>query len=250
MSQKPDEILAIAGELLGYEFKDEELLITAVTHKSFANEASPADRVEHNERLEFLGDAVLSLSVSELLMTSHPDVEEGELSKMRAFLVNEQQLSQTGRQFKLGQLLRLGKGEYKSGGQDKPSILADLYEAILGAIYLDGGLQAASDFVRRTLGSLIDAVLLSAVAFDPKSRLQEVFQQNKRMPPRYGLVDIEGPDHDRKFTVAIYDRDRELCRGTGTSKKDAEQDSARILLQMIAENQISIFEQEATANDK
>ncbi|MBW1809368.1 MAG: ribonuclease III [Deltaproteobacteria bacterium] len=229
------DIIKAATQQLGYTFDDSQLLIKAVTHKSFANEAAAGDNVGHNERLEFLGDAVLGLIVSEKLMDSHPDVSEGELSRLRAALVNELQLSKAARDLALGQLLRLGRGEEHSGGRNKTSILADLYEAILGAIYLDGGLNEARKFIFQSIADQIETVEVGSSGFDPKSRLQENFQRQGEKPPSYEVISTEGLDHCRSFTVCVKVNSVELGRGVGRSKKEAEQAAAQAALDKLAD---------------
>jgi len=230
------ELVHIASKRIGYTFRDRLLLLCAITHKSFANEAPPEDRVEHNERLEFLGDAVLNLIVSQMLMSANPEASEGQLSRMRAYLVCERELARTSTRMGLGELLRLGRGEERSGGRTKNSLLANLFEAILGAVFVDGGFRAARKTVKRALGNQVEVSRDSAPFFDPKSRLQELFQQEGKAPPSYRLVALTGPEHKRKFTVAVFDgegRHTELGRGEGGSKKEAEQSAARDVLRHI-----------------
>ncbi|HUU00727.1 MAG TPA: ribonuclease III [Myxococcota bacterium] len=230
MTINEHDLVAAAAERLGYRFEKSELLIEAVTHKSYANEASPADEVRHNERLEFLGDAVLGLVVGDRLMSSHPGVDEGELTRMRAALVNEQSLFQAAERTAIGEWLRLGKGEERSGGRDKPSLLADLFEAILGAVYLDGGLDAARAVIERGLGKQIDTAPAKSSGFDPKSRLQVLLAQEGHEPPEYRLDHSEGPVHRQLFFVSVWTNGREIGGGRGNSKKEAEQAAARSAL--------------------
>jgi len=218
---------------LGHAFARLELLEQALTHKSYANEAPPADGVLHNERLEFLGDAVLSLVVGEQLMVAHPEFHEGELSRMRAALVNGEELANCGRQLELGLALRLGRGEERSGGREKASILADAFEAVLAAAYLDGGLDAARRIVQASLGDRISGGLTDDPGLDPKSRLQEVLQAAGQAPPDYFLMEASGPDHDLRFQVEVRQEDRVIGRGRGRSKKAAEQAAARDALEGI-----------------
>lgn len=230
------ELVRIASVRVGYAFRDHQLLLCATTHKSFANEAPPEDHVEHNERLEFLGDAVLNLIVSQMLMQANPGASEGQLSRMRAFMVCERELARTSTRMGLGELLRLGRGEERSGGRTKNSLLANLFEAILGAVFIEGGFPAAQLVVKRALGSQVKVSRESAPFFDPKSRLQELFQQEGKAPPSYRLVALTGPEHKRKFTVAVFDgegKHLELGRGEGGSKKEAEQSAARDVLRHI-----------------
>jgi ribonuclease-3 len=230
------ELVRIASTRVGYSFRDHQLLLCATTHKSFANEAPPEDLVEHNERLEFLGDAVLNLVVSQMLMEANPRASEGQLSRMRAYLVCERELARTSTRMGLGELLRLGRGEERSGGRTKNSLLANLFEAILGAVFVEGGFAAARKVVQRALGSQFRLSRDSAPLFDPKSRLQELFQQEGKAPPSYRLVALTGPEHKRKFTVAVFDgegKHTELGRGEGGSKKEAEQSAARDVLRHL-----------------
>ena len=230
------ELVRIASARVGYSFRDHQLLLCATTHKSFANEAPPEDLVEHNERLEFLGDAVLNLVVSQMLMQANPGASEGQLSRMRAYLVCERELARTSTRMGLGDLLRLGRGEERSGGRTKNSLLANLFEAILGAVFVEGGFVAARKVVQRALGSQVKLSRDSAPLFDPKSRLQELFQQEGKAPPSYRLVALTGPEHKRRFTVAVFDgegKHTELGRGEGGSKKEAEQSAARDVLRHI-----------------
>ncbi len=221
------EILAFIGEQLGYHFADRSLLLQAVTHRSFANEATEGDQITHNERLEFLGDAVLGVVVSEMLMDAYPEVNEGELSRMRAALVNELDLARVARQRQLGEVLKLGKGEECSGGRNKTSLLADLLEALLGAIYLDGGIENARQVIHTALGDQVKAVGLRSARFDSKSRLQESMQQEGKPLPHYEVVLTTGPEHARQFTVSVCAEGQEIGRGVGKNKKEAEQNAAR-----------------------
>lgn len=230
------ELVRTASKCVGYAFRDSDLLVCATTHRSFANEAPQEDNVDHNERLEFLGDAVLNLVVSQMLMEANPGASEGQLSRMRAYLVCERELARTSTRMGLGELLRLGKGEERSGGRSKSSLLADLFEAILGGVFVEGGLPAARTMVERALCNQVQSSRESVPYFDPKSRLQELFQHEGKAPPSYRLAALTGPEHQRKFTVAVFDGEGkhvELGRGEGGSKKEAEQSAARDVLRRI-----------------
>ncbi|RMH40514.1 MAG: ribonuclease III [Deltaproteobacteria bacterium] len=212
---------------LGYRFRDRALLVRAVTHRSFANEHPDAGG--DNERLEFLGDAVLDLVVGEQLMARHPDLHEGDLSMLRASIVSEAGLSAIARDLGLGDHLRLGRGEERSGGRDKPSLLADALEAVVAAIYRDGGFDRAAEVVAR----LFAGAIAGAVATEPpdyKTRLQEWSQARFKVPPEYEVVAERGPDHDKTFRVDVRLRGRVLATGEGRSKKEAEQAAARAAL--------------------
>jgi ribonuclease-3 len=212
--------------VLGYSFRDPALLRLALTHRSFAHERGQG-LGEHNERLEFLGDAVVDLSVACMLMELLPGAREGRLTKLRAMVVREESLAQGARQLGLGDFLRLGRGEAQSGGRDKPSILSDTYEALMGAIYLDAGFDEADRVIRQSLGPLLAEAVEGELDRDFKGRLQEVIQARGDPAPRYEVVDEWGPDHDKTFVAAVFMDDAELARAEGASKKVAEQRAAR-----------------------
>lgn len=218
-------------ETLGHHFNQLPLLQEALRHSSFVNEQSDA-RLRDNERLEFLGDAVLNLTIGHLLMVAHPDLHEGSLSRLRANMVNETQLADVARNVDLGRYLMLGKGEIQTGGHDKNSILANAMEAVIAAIYLDGGFEAAFGMIKRHFGALLDAVPDLISGQDYKSRLQEAVQSKIREVPHYRVVDEQGPDHDKTFCVGLTFGDIET-QGVGKSKKLAEQEAARKALEAI-----------------
>lgn len=210
------------GAALGYEFKSSELADLALTHRSYA--------AEHNlsvsyERLEFLGDAVLQLAVTRHLYDTYDKLAEGELAKVRAAVVNQKALAVVARQLGIGDHILLGQGEERSGGRDKDSILADVVEALLGAIYLDGGYEPASDLVLQLLVPLIGERAASPGRLDFKTRLQEVLAQ-RRLQPRY-VISESGPDHSKTFTAELWVDGELLGAGEGSSKKRAEQAAAR-----------------------
>jgi ribonuclease III len=221
--------------VLGHEFKRPELLELALTHKSFSNEKSGgASTVQtDNERLEFLGDAVLDLALSDLLMTRFGDDPEGSLSKKRASLVNEEMLAKVALELKVDSFLRLGRGETKTGGLQKPRILASAVEAILGAVYQDAGFEAAKLTVERVFASRLGSLETSAVDFesDFKTRLQERAQEIKKSTPSYSVESETGPDHDKVFAVSVKLDGECLATGQGRSKKAAEQDAAKKALE-------------------
>lgn len=227
----PPEELSELQQKISYVFADRSLLAEARRHSSYVNEHSEPG-LKSNERLEFLGDAVLNLIVGHLLMRGHPDVPEGDLSRMRATLVNEIQLAEIARSLDLGNHLRLGKGEILSGGREKQSILADALEAVIAAIYLDGGFDAAFRFVREQFSELVLGFTASAPAFDYKSKLQELVQVGGHSMPSYEVAGESGPDHDKTFTVRLQVRGIE-AEGIGKSKKTAEQNAARNALELL-----------------
>lgn len=217
---------------LGYGFKKRNHLKRALTHKSYSNEQHlPA--TEHNERYEYLGDAVLELSISHMLMEYFPSHPEGELSKLRAAIVNESQLADMARNVKLGEFLYLGKGEDRTGGRDKPSILSDAYEAVLGAIYLDRGFSKVDRVLRKHFKNVIVETGGLGFVKDYKTRLQEESQGRFKTVPKYRLSSQTGPDHAKIFVVHLYIKDELYGVGEGMSKKAAEQDAARGALEKL-----------------
>jgi len=230
-SHGPGWHAAEAETALGYTFQRPELLQEALSHSSFVNEQSDRTRRD-NERFEFLGDAVLNLVVGDLLMQHDPELREGDLTRIRSAMVNEQQLASLSKNMDLGQHILLGKGESRTGGRNKSSILADCLEAVIASIYLDGGFSASFDFIERHFSPLIPPLVTTINAQDYKSELQEFVQSKHQPGPAYTLYDQTGPDHDKTFRIQL-----ETCsirtRGVGKSKKSAEQDAARIALQIL-----------------
>ena len=222
---------------LGYHFERVELLEQAITHKSYANEQSLRDR--DNERLEFLGDAVLDLALSEVLARRFPLDPEGGLSKKRASLVNEETLAGLALELQIGGFLRLGRGETKTGGLQKPRILASTLEAIFGAIHLDRGFTSALGVVEAVFANRLDLLEQTKIDYqsDFKTRLQERIQELRKLTPTYSVENSEGPDHDRNFEVAVKIGDEVLAVGRGRSKKAAEQDAARLALMTTETNE-------------
>ena len=210
---------------IGYHFRDKSLLKTAVTHSSFANENRGG--LAYNERLEFLGDAVLQLVTSEKLFKENPDMPEGRMYKHRAALVCEDALAGYSKEIQLGDFMLLGKGEEATGGRNRPSILADAFEALIGAIFLDGGMDNAKRFVRRFL----DAAHTSLK--DYKTLLQEIIQKNPGERLSYVVIGESGPDHDKVFNVEVHLNSNVIGKGTGKSKKQAEQAAAKEALALM-----------------
>ena len=222
---------------LGYHFKDIGFLRQALQHSSFVNEQHDTF-LKDNERLEFLGDAVLDLVITHILMRDFPDSPEGDLSRMRATIVNESQLAGVAQRLDLGQHLLLGRGEASGDGQEKTSILADALEAVIAAVYLDGGLEAAFDVIEWQFSEILPEVGQTPAAEDFKSRLQELVQARYKTIPRYKVIAESGPDHDKTFEVRLNVGSLLTTCGTGKSKKAAEQAAACVALQEL--------EQEAT----
>ena len=221
MPLKEKDQFQVLQKELGYSFKDPSLLMRCLTHVSYERDKSHG----HNEVLEFLGDAVLDLVISDLLFRRFPEKDEGDLSRMRAGLVNSAVLAKKAAAIQLGDLLRLGKGEERSGGRSKPSILAGAFEALVGGIYRDGGYNAALDIIERYFASDITEKKLGQQ--DYKTRLQEISQMLFRSPPNYRLVFESGPDHDKRFVTEITVGGKVLGRGEGKSKKQSEQEAAQ-----------------------
>lgn len=209
---------------LGYVFRDESLLRLALTHPSVAHEQGAV--VQHNQRLEFLGDAVLQLVLTRVLYERYPGFSEGPLTKARAQLVNRRALAEHARRLALGENLVLSRGEELNRGRERPSALADAFEALLGAIFLDGGFAAAEEFILRQFGDVFSEIEEIPNLENPKGELQEMLQAKSPEPPQYQLLSVTGPDHDRAFTCAVLYRGEELGRGTGKSKKEAESRAA------------------------
>lgn len=223
---------------LQYQFKNQALLERALTHKSYAHELRSKN--EHNEKLEFLGDAVLDLVLGEYLMETFVSDGEGGLSKKRASLVNEEILSQLATNLELSRFLLLGKGEATTGGAHKPRLLASAYEALTGAIFLDGGFEPARTFLRRDFAQLLaDLHPHRDFEKDYKTRLQEVMQKDTKETPVYELIHEEGPPHERTFTVCVRVNEANLATGTGRSKKNAEQAAAKKALELLSKETIS-----------
>ncbi len=219
--------------LLGVTFTNPELLQQSLYHRSYLNEAVDRE-VESNERMEFLGDAVLGLIVSEKLYRDYPMLSEGHLSQLRALLVRWDALAQAAQRIELGSYLVLGRGEELSGGRNRPSNLAGAFEALIGAAFLDGGMAKARKLVLRLLRPDFDEIARRGVTADSKSELQHVAQTRWHQIPEYRLISSEGPDHAKLFTVDVCVGDQVLGRGQGRNKKQAELNAARQALETLA----------------
>lgn len=215
-------------QIIDYRFKDEQLLLTALTHSSYANEYG----CKYNERLEFLGDSVLGFVAAEYFFSHHKSVPEGELTKLRAATVCEKSLHGFALEIDLGSYVRLGKGEINMGGREKPSILADAFEALIAAIYLDGGIEAAKKFVLRFV-SASEGHIFEPAYKDNKTLLQEIVQKNPEEKLEYVLIGESGPAHDKTFEVEIHLNSNVIGHGSGHSKKAAEQAAAGEALRLM-----------------
>ena len=230
---RPDGDSAEAFQrVLGFRFTNIELLRQALTHRS-AGPNGGDDAVESNERLEFLGDSVLGLVVNEHLFKEYPQDREGHLTQMKSLLVSKPILSVKARDMRIGEYLFMSSGEEESGGRDRSSILADAFEAVIGAIYLDGGMEAARTFIEKRLMSGAREILRDRNHINYKSMLQELIQSEKKIHPQYRVTSEDGPDHEKMFTVAVLVGKKTLGRGKGKNKKQAQQEAARTALQSL-----------------
>lgn len=222
-------------EILGVEFHNLDLLTQALTHRSFVNEYDGEEEVRDNERLEFLGDAILDVVVADMLFKKFPDVSEGELTQLRAALVKTESLAFLATQFKLGEYLRIGRGEENSGGRERPNNLCRGFEAVIGAMYLDGGFRTVEAFIMPSLLELLDYVLENNLHIDARSELQERTQATLSITPNYRVAGADGPDHAKEFHVEVTLGDVVIGLGIGTSKRAAAQEAARVALQHLEE---------------
>lgn len=234
ISREEKDQLKAFEKKLGVAFRKKDLLRRALTHKSYANEQQLSP-LENNERLEYLGDAVLELVISDLLMKTYPEHSEGELSKLRAAVVNEHQLTEVARAIDLGKYLYLGRGEDRTGGREKPSLLSDALEAVLGAVYLDRGFRAIFKRVEKHFEKIVKRVGAEGFAKDYKTRLQEMAQARFRLTPQYKLMKATGPDHSKTFEIHLFIREKLYGTGKGHSKKSAEQKAASKALEALLE---------------
>jgi ribonuclease III len=230
--------LAALQQRLGYTFRNESLLQLALTHPSVAHELGTP--VQHNQRLEFLGDAVLQLALTRELYERFPAFDEGPLTKARAKLVNRRSLGTRGRALGLGAHLVLSRGEEVHGGRERSSALADACESVIGAIFLDGGYDTAREFILREFGAGLDELSVVPTLENPKGELQEFLQARSPEAPKYHVVSASGPDHDRVFECTVHHGGVELARGTGKSKKDAESEAALAALKKLREEQATV----------
>jgi ribonuclease-3 len=225
--------LTVLQTRLGYQFQNEQLLKLALTHPSIAHEQDTP--TPHNQRLEFLGDSILGLVLSRDLYEKFPDADEGLLTKSRAKLVNSSALHTHACALNLGDYLILSRGEELTGGRERPSTLADAYEALLGAVFLDAGFEATREIILREFSDDFSTLGEPAGIDNPKGELQELLQTRSTKAPQYHILSVTGPDHDRQFACAVFHEDRELARGSGRSKKAAESDAALNALKHLQE---------------
>lgn len=212
-------------------FRNQKLFEQAFTHRSFLNEAK--EKIESNERLEFLGDSILSFIVSQYLYKKYPEYHEGNLTNIRSLLVNTKTLAQVAKSLDFGQYLRLSKGEEEARGRENQSLLADCFEAYIGALFLDQGIEPVEQFLSTTLFPRIDEVVSKKQFKDPKSLFQEHMQAQNHTSPVYKVIAEEGPSHAKEFTVAVYVKDKQLGEGKGRSKQEAEENAAKQALEKI-----------------
>jgi ribonuclease-3 len=219
-----------------YRFKDLTLLRTALNHTSYVNE-NGLSKFDSNERLEFLGDAILESLISEELYRRLPPMEEGALTRLRAYIVCEKSLFRVAGAFSLGDFLNLGRGEEQGGGRTRPSVVSDALEALIGAVYLDGGAEAARRFVMRVFAEAIEEAISGAAVVDYKSDLQERLQAEGQVEIRYLVDSQEGPDHDKLFHISVFKDGKRIGKGSGRNKKQAEQAAAKNALERVPHRQ-------------
>lgn len=224
--------LSVLQAAMGVSFNSLPMLHQALVHSSYVNE-NPGAELSSNERLEFLGDAVLGLVVAEKLYRDYPELTEGDMTQLRSALVRRETLARVAAEIGLGNYLYLGKGEEASGGRSKPANMAAVLEAVAGALFLDSGLDVARDFTLRVLDKELLNIVRQKTDGDYKSQLQHLIQSKYQQPPTYQLIEATGPDHDRTFTVAVMAGDKVLGRGSGRSKKLAETEAARSALEHL-----------------
>jgi ribonuclease-3 len=233
MSKTSNSNTSALEKAIGYEFKQKVLLDRALVHRSYLNENNSDQSVRNNERLEFLGDAVLELIVTEYLFDNYPSRPEGELTSFRAAVVRTESLAETAMQLQLGDFIKMSKGEEATGGRTRPYILANTFEALLGALYLDSNFKVCREFVTKKLLPKLEKIIELRLDIDPKSKLQEITQERYKFTPIYEVIKQEGPDHERVFTVQVIVNDNVFGTGAGKSKQEAEQRAAEHALDDI-----------------
>jgi ribonuclease-3 len=216
-------------KIIGVKFNNEDLIRTACTHRSYLNEHRSTVK-EHNERLEFLGDAVLELVVTDYLFKNYQNKSEGELTSWRAALVKTESLAELAERKGLGRYLLMSRGEAKSGGRSRKALLANMVEAIIGAIYLDQGYPVAEKFINENISSKIETIIRTGSYIDAKSHFQEIAQEREGVTPHYEVISESGPDHDKVFEMAVYINNKMWGKGKGNSKQAAQQSAASVAL--------------------
>src|SRR5580765_2645743 len=235
MSNVAPDTISEFERVVGYKFRDRELVARSLTHKSFANERRETSS-SHNERLEFLGDTVLGFVIGELIYRSFPNLQEGSLSKIKAHLVSSSTVATKGRELGIGRFLRMGAGEARSGGAEKLSLLADGFEAVVAAVYLDGGLSAAEGLLRQVFGPDVTGIDIGGLSFqDYKTALQEAAQALGLPLPEYRIVDEYGPDHEKVFVIQVFWNGEAFAYGRGASKREAQRKAAKEALKKLGQ---------------
>lgn len=227
-----DTKLKFIEDAIGYCYRDRSFLTLAITHSSFANEIK-SNKLNSNERIEFLGDAVLNIAISEYIYTKYSHLSEGEMTKARASIVCEGSLVNSANAINLKEYLLLGKGEEVSGGRNRASILSDAFEAIIGSIYLDGGFEPAKKFIYSIMNEIIVTAIKGDSFVDYKTKLQELAQKKAFQKIQYEIIEEKGPDHDKSFEIQVKIGDVAMGTGTGKSKKEAEQNAAKVAIGRI-----------------
>lgn len=236
MDKSRREVLKKLEERLDYRFRDVDLLVTALTHRSYVNE-NRQPGVSDNERLEFLGDSVLGLCVSDLLIKKYVDGSEGDLTKMRSVLVGEKNLAQLARELQIGNCLLIGRGEENAGSRARDSFLANAFEAVVAAVYLDSGYENVRTVVKKLIEPFLEKETLPSAYFDYKTLLQEFCQRKFKTIPMYLLADTSGPEHAKVFEVKVEIVDKLTAIGTGTSKKEAEKQAAQMAWKILQDDE-------------
>jgi len=238
MYSNVETLLENIGEFekkIGYEFKNKQNILLALTHSSFANE-SKSEKIKSNERLEFLGDAVLNIIISEIIYTRHSNLSEGEMTKARANIVCESSLMKCANSIDIGRYLLLGKGEELTGGRTRVSILSDAFESLIGAIYIDSGIKSAKKFITKIMKQLIDGAVNGVIFMDYKTQLQETVQKTGEHKIIYEIVEEKGPDHNKMFVSQVMIDEKVMGVGEGKSKKEAEQNAAKAALEKLIDS--------------
>jgi ribonuclease-3 len=243
MNLTETELLKMADleKRIGIEFKDKSLLKQALIHRSFINEALNGAELSHNERIEFLGDAILELIITEYLYQAYPEYKEGELTSFRAATVRTTSLAITAEKLELGEFVYMSKGEERTGGRYRPYILANTFEAMLGAIYLDQGLETVKAFLHRILVPKIKNIVEQRLDIDHKSKLQEIAQEKTGLTPSYHLLNAVGPDHNKEFTMCVKVGEFVFGEGKGHNKQEAEENAASKAIDAWDSNQAKYF---------